>query len=348
MGSLRDRMPNVPADFPEYGTEHRVWTVFQFLESTDVLRQYAAEDVGFQMSLEQALDISSCLFQAREYYRSAREADLVIKPLLIYYGMSNLAKATTMLFGGKERSALHRLPAAHGLEFAFEFGSPVEEAACKLSKTGTFQDFNDTIAQSMVIEEGGITLRVVNTLSCDLVGARLSLLELWSCVPSLEIGYHVTFDSYCSALQANVQSFGKHEYHFVLAHRRLSKERLERLRQHFSEVGIPRRHFPQTIILDPARIDRIPGTWVSLDRQGGLLAGEFLLEGSCVPPLSPLSVQLLGMYVLGMIARYRPGTWTGFTRLGKQDRALAYVNEFVDYCEEAFPSELIRQMDRIT
>jgi hypothetical protein len=165
--------------------DYEVWNELQFYESTEVLKQLAKEHIGFNMNSGQAEDIRACFHQTREYFRSADRADITVKPLLLFYGMSNLAKAITMLYGGKEHSRLCNLPPSHGLDFPSNSGTPLNEASCKVLNSGTFPNFNDVIAKSETIEQCGIHAQVENDPSANLVGRKFSLRELWSCIPHL-------------------------------------------------------------------------------------------------------------------------------------------------------------------
>ena len=51
------------------------------------------------------------------------------------------------------------------------------------------------------------------------------------------------------------------------------------------------------------------------------------------------------MFVLSNIVRYYPGMWFAITRLGEDDRCLAYAHEFTDYCEEAFPTAIVEVLE---
>lgn len=63
---------------------------------------------------EKANQICFCLKQAKEYYSAAKNSTLLTKPVLLYYGMLNLAKALILL--KKENVTLNNNLSTHGLK----------------------------------------------------------------------------------------------------------------------------------------------------------------------------------------------------------------------------------------
>lgn len=325
------------------------WNDLQFYESSDVLKEVARKHIGFEMNSGQAEDIRACLYQAREYYRSSSDAGITVKPLLLFYGMSDLAKAITMLLGGKERSRLHRLPASHGLDFIGQFSS-LEEASCTIPSSGTFQGFNDSIALNGKVIHGP-TYRwdfgeLMNSTSRGLKGVQLSLRDLWACMPALDSCFSRTFDSHTTVVPARMFVFSG-GYWSIVRDESLSDE-------HWSTVvcrlaDFVRKGSPPTeqlITLDDSKVHVLPACWLTTAWGPTGHRGLLHLKNPSVPPLAPLSSMFIAMFILSSIVRYKPGEWVAIARLGRNDRPLAYAVEFIDWCEDAFVSGILDLITR--
>src|SRR5262245_3864054 len=89
------------------------WTRISLLESTTNLKPRIRALSGREPSTAVAKDVAVCLQQGRLFYRSAAEAALEIRPLLLYYGTVAFAKALALARSCKRLSQLRQ---AHGLK----------------------------------------------------------------------------------------------------------------------------------------------------------------------------------------------------------------------------------------
>jgi len=333
------------------------WNGLQFYESADVLKQLAQERIGFKMNSGQAQDIRACLFQGKQYFQSADEADLTIKPLLLFYGMSSLAMAVTMLLGGKAQRRLNMLPASHGLQFIGDFNS-LEEASCKVLNRGTFGGFNDAIARNEDFDlpptgrHSG--WKVINETTAQLQGRELGLRDLWSCYPALVESYYRTFREYPAVIQVTVQdcsdpSHWDHASGDLSLRPSLGFEETWREVQH--RFGTYASASSENVYLRIAQAESVPIYFLDQCRTihgpQDIGWGWLCFRDSRVLALAPLSCLLSAMFILGMIVRYKPGLWHRVARLGSNDRAMAYTRNFVDHCEGAFPEGVLKLLDTL-
>jgi hypothetical protein len=331
--------------------DYETWNELQFYESTEVLKQLAREHIGFDMNSGQAEDIRACLHQAREYFRSADKADITVKPLLLFYGMSSFSIAITMLYGGKERSRLCNLPHKHGLDFPTSFDAPLDEITCEVQEKGTFPNFNEVVAKNETVIHDDIQAQVTNASSDSLVGKKLNLRELWACIPELGMLYRKTFDSFATTLEANLSKYSEAEYSLSLEYRMGSslwypapdQDELEAVLGNFLQIegSHVSKHPLWTTIYFPT-LPNLETRWIEAQKAESGVRGLLVSQAHQLPLLAPLSVQFMGMYTLGMVVRYRPDCWIEVTQLGRNDRSLAIAKAFIAYCEERFPFEILR------
>ena len=117
------------------------WSRLAVYESSDLVRRLFEHQHGRSLSAEKACEIVSALAQSREYFSSADDAGLLVRPLLQYYGVLSLSRALCLLLSSNLREA--SLPQAHGL-VSRDWGrilsnGPARAAeVCVLVANGTF------------------------------------------------------------------------------------------------------------------------------------------------------------------------------------------------------------------
>lgn len=81
----------------------KLWDTYMYLESEPAALALLADryarkgEEARRLAYENAAPFIYYLKQAREYYRAARAAALMVKPLILYYGMLGLAKAYVLM-----------------------------------------------------------------------------------------------------------------------------------------------------------------------------------------------------------------------------------------------------------
>jgi hypothetical protein len=90
------------------------WDIIALYESRDTIDRLFQTRHGLSLSTTRAHEIGSHFSQGREYFRSAERASLLVRPLLLYYGVIALSRGL-ILFLDPTMSE-DTLPGAHGLE----------------------------------------------------------------------------------------------------------------------------------------------------------------------------------------------------------------------------------------
>lgn len=93
-------MPRAIRRITDEKPQEKLWDTYLFLESEPtalniLLRCYRrqGEIEAQSLAYQNTAPFIYYLHQARAYYRTAKQADLIVKPLLLYYGMTSLTKA---------------------------------------------------------------------------------------------------------------------------------------------------------------------------------------------------------------------------------------------------------------
>jgi hypothetical protein len=117
----------------------------RFLESAANVKRVLKGAMGREPSTRLSLDVAVCLQQGRLFYEAAEVSAPEIRPLLIFYGMLNFAKALAI---GRTGTMLEQLDRGHGLKDRSSNSDVLENLTVEVTGQGTFQQFNDTIRES--------------------------------------------------------------------------------------------------------------------------------------------------------------------------------------------------------
>lgn len=116
----------------------------QFLESAVNVRSVVQQATGRAPNARKARDIATFVQQGRMFFEAADEAAIEIRPLILYYGMMAFAKAIII---ARTPANIEALPQRHGLSDTSEQTSLLKDLSLRIEQGGTFQQFNDVIAQ---------------------------------------------------------------------------------------------------------------------------------------------------------------------------------------------------------
>jgi hypothetical protein len=171
------------------------WHLCRFLESSENLKPLVKTRFGIEPSTSVAREIAACLQQGRLFYEAAASSPLEIRPLQMFYGMVGFSKALVI---ARHAQTLSTLRHSHGLTDVSQGNSRIAELRLKIGNYGTFQDFNDVVADLTRVCYIDNTTRnrafyLPSAKSAKLSGIGLSLREILSRIPGLGDLYQMTF-----------------------------------------------------------------------------------------------------------------------------------------------------------
>jgi len=171
------------------------WHKCRFLESSENLKPLVQKRFGREPSTSVAREIVACLQQGRLFYEAAARSPLEIRPLQLFYGMVGFSKALIVARHGR---SLSTLPQTHGLKDISAHNSRIAELRIKIGNAGTFQDFNDVVAELSHLRytdsySKPCTVLLPSAKSSQLCDAELCLREILGRIPGLESLYKMTF-----------------------------------------------------------------------------------------------------------------------------------------------------------
>jgi hypothetical protein len=171
------------------------WDQARFMESTVNIRRILRDATGHTPTANCALGTAVCLQQGRLFYEAAHQAPMEIRPLLIFYGMVNSAKALVL---GQTGANLETLPQSHGIRDVTDQNAPLDAMKVKIEGKGTFQKFNDIVCRTngFTFTRATMSERVLTPTAASeaLQDMAIDLKAILGRIPEISALYRVTFD----------------------------------------------------------------------------------------------------------------------------------------------------------
>ena len=118
------------------------WSGYRFLESATNLKAAVKAALDREPNTTLATDAATLLRQGREFFESAAEASIEIRPLLVQYGVIAMGKAVVAC---RTLRLPHTFARAHGLTDTSDAGARLAELKLRVERSGSFQEFTDAV-----------------------------------------------------------------------------------------------------------------------------------------------------------------------------------------------------------
>ena len=328
----------------------KAWSVLRNYESRDLIVESLQQRHSGPASTDLAREISCAFVQGREYFDNASRADVIVKPLLLYYGVQSLARGATMFLSNSREATL---ASGHGIStsqwrnvLSGDHADPWE-LEVKVETSGTLSAFAQATKNTTVMRVNGPKLYTRRQQYRVTEPFRLKLGEILERLPNVA-------DQYLrwkgDPLQLAVTLAHKIENgtkRLIYIHRDQFGEQwnVSTVNNRLERIGLP-------LINDNSSDDHIP-----IDRQQDLCIWDVYHENYnegvlyIVAPFSsnitlskPVVTYILAYY-LGMMVRYHPTFWISMARHERNDAALPTLLEAVSYVEKRFPLMVADYLD---
>jgi hypothetical protein len=320
------------------------WNELLEFESKDLIKVHFKEKHNSEVNDWKVQEIASNFVQGREYFRSAREASIIVKPLLLYYGVASLSRALVLIL--KPKTSERNLIAAHGLEI---------KNWPEVLSTKAFEDIEITIRKGALNEliEATDNLNYFRVSSSEinfkaqmrtpLSGFKLSLKDVFPFLPDLRKEYKIWTGALLPVVQL-AQNGIKVENETTM----LSVYNYE-VDDHFFDLIFPLEYCQERNIKrspDLTVISYKGKNWGPNFTQRWF--GAFDIGDLYIVPVLPgdtglnlLSSMFIISYTFGMMARYFPTTWISLGRVQKGDKIFPLINKSLKVIEEKFPETIL-------
>lgn len=323
------------------------------LESHDVVKTLYERRHGGQLSSAKTTEVASCFSQGRQYLAAAEDAEPLVAPLLVYYGLNALARGTVLFLDYTTRIAT--MKPAHGLAIPswqkhLAAGlSGFGELNIHLEDSGTFVDFTRvTAGDALTAFTPTYTELRLTSPSTSVIGGKLrvTIKQVLSRLPDIHEIYEPIVEEAPNVFAAGVTPADERDAITVEVFGEryppdpaLLERAIPAFRGVRPVVKTPSDSRPSAVFTVPVTIPDVP---LPLRRSAGV--------NWLVVPFEPtLDLSLLPIYYMlsfatGMLCRYFPQHWLALLRGSSGDRFYPVVREAQAIIAARFRSELAAKL----
>lgn len=347
----------------------RVWEVLGLFESTEYAQRLIGEQaarqgvVGYTPSMDTARDLVACVKHARGYFEASENASPLVSPLLLFYGISSLAKAVVV--ARHSRLSLHNMPKGHGLtagNLSVGKGTDVSDAVmaygARVTVDGTLPAYAESLRGAMAFKVYDDTAKRPTTYKLEtaapptLVDKEIRLDQLLARQPAIRsLFHHAHGERAINYHGATSVEFGaaKPLYRVFVAGDQPLEELELQVRATFPQLrgcvasrrdqgeALPAFDRPCLCFETPLPLPMFPtSAALGMGHSSGGASGYFVGPFDFGPLSEALQLYVLS-YLLGMLVRYYPSIWMELVVGGLHDRVMPLLRAASDLLRERFP-----------
>ncbi len=322
---------------------NKVWNELLGFETRDLVERFIKNRHGREINVNRIQQITSNFIQGREYFRSAEESNITVKPLLQYYGVMALSKG--LILSLNLSLTEHQLKSSHGLDI---------KNWKQVLKNKDFENLRITIG------EGTFSELINTTENKNYLSASTSAINWISILDTPKTGDEFTLKQviqYFPDLYKEYQSWISEKLHFAIIHELKTLPEQNKVQVKLEgeidkasiDLFFPDKYCPDKSIENVKHETIVKYSnlkWTPNITQRW--HGAFNIGDGCVIPTMPgdIGLNLLsGMYIIsyvfGMMARYYPTSWIGIRRVEKGDKIYPFVHRILDFIHEKYPKQIL-------
>ena len=313
-------------------------------ETRDITSRHYYSRHARRLKAGKAKEISSNFKQASEYFRSAAEADFLVRPLLQYYGVLALSRGITLFLDAENRET--SLQPRHGLQILC-WGQKlsgglvnVGSLTTKLTK-GAFHDLLLATENRFYFRQtsSAVNWSVDFAVKTPREDSEFTFLEIAARIP-------YTSQQYTAWTGTPFPSIYLHSLEIDRDNKRCSYSVPIASKVKIDSV-FPASKFPNRTVTEnghylvvSCNLENMP----FLAQSRGL---PFIGTVVLYSPLesghyfSPLATCFMLSFTLGMLCRYFPTTWVNLVRSEKGDSVYPLVISLLDWIQDTYPAMIV-------
>lgn len=318
------------------------WYSLREFETRDITSRAYYGRHSLSLSEGKAREIATSFVQAREYFRSAGQADFVVRPLLLYYGAASLSKGLILFLDPAKREA--SLKQGHGLsiiDWQQVLSSGLSEVgALRIRLTqGPFHDLLTATRNRFYFRSNSSAVNWAVGGATPAINSESTLEDIAARIPDVSRQYRAWTGHSPPFAKMEALEIDREEPNYALT--------LSGANEKVIDLVIPNTMFPdRTVRSDGSRFVVTSNTdegiffaqRTSMFDIGEIVVAKPLSDRSY---FSPLAACFMTSYILGMLCRYFPASWTNLSRTEKGDAFLPLATKLLDWIEEVFPSMVV-------
>ncbi len=318
---------------------NKIWHKLYDYESRDLIERFISKKHNRKASARQVSEISSNIIQSREFFRNAEDANLSVKPLLLYYGVNSLARGLVLLLNPYLSES--SLKPSHGLD-TINWRQSISENNLKdltveINNGGFYELLTSTKNKSYLkLHSSGINWKV--NFPVPNLKKRFTLENLIRIIPDLNVEYNKWLNENSETLKVSKFASNDMEYRFTIEKFKINQTIISnnfdsnilsniRITENTSnfEIAIPVTYFPQ---LSQSINENIFGI-------GNVTLCRLIPDNIYLNSISQL--YCLSFY-LGMLSRYFPSYWINLNKTEKGDSIYPLLLKSIDLIIDDYPT----------
>ncbi len=314
-------------------------------ESAELVKRLYRTLHNRDLNTTRSRQIVAAYWQGKEYYRNALQADMSVRPLLLFYGVSSFARMLSLLL--KRTDGEETLTRGHGLQCLGWSNLLTADVARSLRRVGQLEVnscgglFTDLVRATenrscLHIASSAVDWSISQTITLSIQLAFNDILqripdarpeyELWKEEPPLSLFVHALTATHVSGL--TMRTTNQSNFHSIV------------------NAASPYMHVTTT---DGQRTWTVDSNNVDTFFDDFLFLNAFVDKGFgpipnlCVCPALPnrtvlaqIPMTFLLSYFLGMLCRYYPSHWMALVRGTVGDEIWPLMQACIRYIEEAY------------
>jgi len=322
----------------------RYWRYMLQFESVELVKRIFKKIHNRNLNTTRAKQIVAAYSQGKEYYLNAAKADISVKPLLLFYGISSLSRCLILLLkinGGEET-----LIGSHGLSCKNWNSTLSPELETSLKNIGDLHvESCNGLFQNLLKATNNMSCLHERTSGVDWTASfpipqfpiSITFSEITKRIPDVEKEYTLWTNELSLVTSVNEFSYLGQEYALEVKKRANIKEivdyaegriTLSDSETNLSRLKIGKEDLPLFInSFVEKQFDKIPILYITKPLPKNVYVSQI-----------PLTFIL--SYFLGMLCRYFPSHWMALSRGNIGDEAWPLMQSCITYIDKSFPQLL--------
>ena len=329
--------------------KNKHWRYTSRLESTELIKRIFKKAHGREINTTRAKQIVAAYLQGKEYYLNASQADISVKPLLLFYGVASLSRSLALFLktnGGEET-----LIQGHGLSCYGWSGVLTTDVADSLknighlpvrSCNGLFQDLLTSTNNKFCLHINSSGVDWAPEFLMPIFPIDLTFVDILKRLPDVKAEYTLwTEKSSLVACVSHIQGV-KQEVIIQLQKQENIQEIID-----YADGRIKISEESNLLVLQVNKDDLPLFINSFIEKNFGSIPDLYVTKpfpNNTYIAQIPLTYILA--YYLGMLCRYFPSHWMALSKGNIGDEFWPLMQICITYIEEAFPqliAEFIEQ-----
>ena len=318
------------------------WYALREFETRDITSRSYQNRHALELSASKAREISSNFVQAREYFRSASEANFTVRPLLQYYGVASLSRGLTLFLEPKKSEA--SLKQSHGLitcdwEKGLSNGlTGIANLRTRLTR-GIFHDLLTATNNKFYFRHNYSDVNTFIGANIPSLGSEFVVDEVAARIPDVSGQYYAWTGRRVPFLVLKALSLDQANH---LATYTLATKDENNVDKVFPIGSFPSRSVTQDSTNLLVECSLTEDSFFA-QKVGAFNIGEIVLYRPPISHLyfSPLAACFILSFSLGMLCRYFPTTWINMGRGEKGDAFYPLATRLLDWIQDTFPAMVV-------